>query len=225
MTERRVGIFGGSFDPIHIGHLLIAEQFAQDLKLDKVKFIPAKVSPFKVGYEPTSDKHRLEMLKLAVGANPKFEVDPIELNRGGVSYTIDTVRALQHTGSANENGSVNQIGPDVQYYLLVGADSLKDFKKWKSPAELLRSVSLVVARRGGEPEPRWEELDGIVSAEEIAQIQSRKLDLPAVEVSSSDLRRRIEQGRSIRYLLPSAVEVYIKEHGLYQAPVSEKSGL
>jgi nicotinate-nucleotide adenylyltransferase len=225
MTERRVGIFGGSFDPIHIGHLLIAEQFAQDLKLDKVKFIPAKVSPFKVGYEPTSDKHRLEMLKLAIGANPKFEVDPIELNRGGVSYTIDTVRALQQTGTPNENGSVNQIGPDVQYYLLVGADSLKDFKKWKSPAELLRSVSLVVARRGGEPEPRWEELDGIVSAEEIAQIQSRKLDLPAVEVSSSDLRRRIEQGRSIRYLLPSAVEVYIKEHGLYQAPVSEKSGL
>jgi nicotinate-nucleotide adenylyltransferase len=225
MTERRVGIFGGSFDPIHIGHLLIAEQFAQDLKLDKVKFIPAKVSPFKVGYEPTSDKHRLEMLKLAIGANPKFEVDPIELNRGGVSYTIDTVRALQQTGTPNENGSVNQIGPDVQYYLLVGADSLKDFKKWKSPAELLRSVSLVVARRGGEPEPRWEELDGIVSAEEIAQIQSRKLDLPAVEVSSSDLRRRIEQGRSIRYLLPSAVEVYIKEHGLYQAPVSEKSDL
>lgn len=225
MTERRVGIFGGSFDPIHIGHLLIAEQFAQDLKLDKVKFIPAKVSPFKVGYEPTSDKHRLEMLKLAIGANPKFEVDPIELNRGGVSYTIDTVRALQQTGTANENGSVNQIGLDVQYYLLVGADSLKDFKKWKSPAELLRSVSLVVARRGGEPEPRWEELDGIVSAEEIAQIQSRQLDLPAVEVSSSDLRRRIEQGRSIRYLLPSAVEVYIKEHGLYQAPVSEKSDL
>lgn len=225
MTERRVGIFGGSFDPIHIGHLLIAEQFAQDLKLDKVKFIPAKVSPFKVGYEPTSDKHRLEMLKLAVGANPKFEVDPIELNRGGVSYTIDTVRALQQTGTANENGSVNQIGLDVHYYLLVGADSLKDFKKWKSPAELLRSVSLVVARRGGEPEPRWEELGGIVSAEEIAQIQSRKLDLPVVEVSSSDLRRRIEQGRSIRYLLPSAVEVYIKEHGLYQAPVSEKSDL
>ena len=101
----------------------------------------------------------------------------------------------------------------------------RDFKKWKSPAELLSSVSLVVARRGGEPEPRWEELDGIVSAEEIAQIQSRKLDLPAVEVSSSDLRRRIEQGRSIRYLLPSAVEVYIKEHSLYQAPVSEKSDL
>ena len=217
MTERRVGIFGGSFDPIHIGHLLIAEQFAQDLKLDKVKFIPAKVSPFKVGYEPTSDKHRLEMLKLAVGANPNFEVDPIELNRGGVSYTIDTVNALQQTGhSLQQTGSGDIDGLGAKYYLLVGADSLKDFKKWKSPAELLRSVSLVVARRGGEPEPCWGELEGIVTAEEIEQIQSRKLELPAVEVSSSDIRRRIEQGRSIRYLLPAAVEVYIKEHGLYQ---------
>jgi len=110
MTERRVGIFGGSFDPIHIGHLLIAEQFAQDLKLDKVKFIPAKVSPFKVGYEPTSDKHRLEMLKLAVGANPNFEVDPIELNRGGVSYTSDTVNALQQTGS----GDIDGLGQEVE---------------------------------------------------------------------------------------------------------------
>jgi nicotinate-nucleotide adenylyltransferase len=225
MTKRRVGIFGGSFDPIHIGHLLIAQQFVQDMRLDKVKIIPAKVSPFKVGYEPTSDKHRLEMLKLAAGANPHFEVDPIELNRGGVSYTIDTVRALQQTDSASETVPGEQNGPGVQYYLLVGADSLKDFKKWKSPAELLRSVFLVVARRGGEPEPCWGELEGIVSAEEIAQIQSRKLELPAIEVSSSDIRRRIEQGRSIRYLLPAAVEVYIKEHGLYQAPISEVTDL
>ncbi|MFM9065320.1 MAG: nicotinate-nicotinamide nucleotide adenylyltransferase, partial [Pirellula sp.] len=91
MATKRIGIFGGSFDPIHLGHLLTAEQFRDELSLDLVKFIPAKISPFKLNYTPTADKHRLEMLKLALGAHPNFEIDPIEIQRGGVSYTIDTV--------------------------------------------------------------------------------------------------------------------------------------
>jgi len=205
MSKRRIGIFGGSFDPVHQGHLLIAEQFAEDMKLDLVKFIPAKVSPFKLGYTPTSDKHRLEMLRLAVGSNPRFEVDALELNRGGVSYTIDTVNELRG------------VEPDAEYYMLIGADSLKDFKKWKSPEELLVSVSLVVARRGGEAPPQWSELSGLASPEVIEGIQKRALDLPAMELSSTDIRRRVERGRSIRYLVPSAVEVYIDSHGLYRA--------
>ena len=205
MSKRRIGIFGGSFDPVHQGHLLIAEQFAEDMKLDRVKFIPAKVSPFKLGYTPTSDKHRLEMLRLAVGSNPRFEVDPLELERGGVSYTIDTVTALRG------------VEPDAEYYMLIGADSLKDFKKWKSPEELLVSVSLVVARRGGEAPPQWSELSGLASREVLEGIQKRALDLPAMELSSTDIRRRVAQRRSIRYLVPSSVEVYIHSHGLYGA--------
>lgn len=209
MSKRRIGIFGGSFDPVHQGHLLIAEQFAEDMKLDLVKFIPAKVSPFKLGYTPTSDKHRLEMLRLAVGSNPRFEVDPLELERGGVSYTIDTVTALRG------------VEPDAEYYMLIGADSLKDFKKWKSPEELLVSVSLVVARRGGEAPPQWSELSGLASREVLEGIQKRALDLPAMELSSTDIRRRVAQRRSIRYLVPSSVEVYIHSHGLYGATQGE----
>lgn len=205
MGKRRIGIFGGSFDPVHLGHLLIAEQFAQDMKLDVVKFIPAKVSPFKLSYTPTSDKHRLEMLRLAVGSNERFEVDSLELDRGGVSYTIDTVASLR------------SVEPDAEYYMLIGADSLKDFKKWKSPEELLRSVSLVVARRGGEAPPEWSELSGLAIPEVLSGIQERVLDLPAMEISSTDIRRRVERGRSIRYLVPSGVEVYIHSHGLYTA--------
>lgn len=205
MGKRRIGIFGGSFDPVHLGHLLIAEQFAQDMKLDVVKFIPAKVSPFKLSYTPTSDKHRLEMLRLAVGSNKRFEVDSLELERGGVSYTIDTVASLR------------SVEPDAEYYMLIGADSLKDFKKWKSPEELLRSVSLVVARRGGEAPPEWSELSGLAIPEVLSGIQERVLDLPAMEISSTDIRRRVERGRSIRYLVPSGVEVYIHSHGLYTA--------
>lgn len=205
MSKRRIGIFGGSFDPVHQGHLLIAEQFAEDMELDRVKFIPAKVSPFKLGYTPTSDKHRLEMLRLAVGSNPRFEVDALELDRGGVSYTIDTVNALRG------------VEPDAEYYMLIGADSLKDFKKWKSPEELLVSVSLVVARRGGEAPPQWSELSGLASREVLEGIQKRALDLPAMELSSTDIRRRVAQRRSIRYLVPSSVEVYIHSHGLYGA--------
>ncbi len=209
MSKRRIGIFGGSFDPVHQGHLLIAEQFAEDMKLDLVKFIPAKVSPFKLGYTPTSDKHRLEMLRLAVGSNPRFEVDALELDRGGVSYTIDTVNALRG------------VEPDAEYYMLIGADSLKDFKKWKSPEELLVSVSLVVARRGGEAPPQWSELSGLASREVLEGIQKRALDLPAMELSSTDIRRRVAQRRSIRYLVPSSVEVYIHSHGLYGATQGE----
>lgn len=204
MTGRKIGIFGGSFDPIHLGHLLTADQFCSELSLDLVKLIPAKISPFKQGYTPTADKHRLEMLKLAIGAHPKLQVDEIELQRGGVSFTIDTVLDLQR----NE--------PDATWYLLIGADSLKDFKKWKSPNELLKVVQLVVARRGGFAEPDWSELAGLAPAERLLDIEKRRLDLPVMEISSTAVRQRIEQNRSIRYLVPAAVEVYIQEHRLYQ---------
>jgi len=211
MASKRIGIFGGSFDPIHLGHLLMAEQFRSELSLDTVKFIPAKISPFKLNYTPTADKHRLEMLKLAIGAHPNFEIDPIEIQRGGVSYTIDTVEQLQS----------NQ--PDATWFLLIGADSLKDFKKWKSPGKLLQSVQLVVARRGGCPEPDWKELDGLASEETLRAIQEIRLDIPVMEISSTAVRQRIETKRSIRYLVPAPVEVYIQEHQLYLPPEASPS--
>jgi nicotinate-nucleotide adenylyltransferase len=212
MAPKRIGIFGGSFDPIHLGHLLIAEQFRSELSLDLVKFIPAKISPFKLDYVPTADKHRMEMIHLAIGANPNFELDPIEIHRGGVSYTVDTVEQLQ----ASE--------PQAQWYLLIGADSLIDFKKWKSPEKLLRMVRLVVAKRGGCPEPDWTQLDGIVSCEDFLSIQKCRLDIPVVEISSTGIRHRIKEDRSIRYLVPASVEVYIHEHQLYRSWMQTSAG-
>jgi len=212
MVSKRIGLFGGSFDPIHLGHLLMAEQFRSELDLDLVKFIPAKISPFKQSYTPTPDKHRLEMLKLAIGAHPGFEVDPIEIQRGGVSYTIDTIEQLQS----------NQ--PDAKWFLLIGADSLKDFKKWKSPDKLLQLVDLVVARRGGWPEPDWSELEGLVSSDRLRSIQSVRMDIPVMEISSTDVRKRIEQNRSIRFLVPAPVEVYIQEHQLYRLSSDTSAG-
>jgi len=212
MAARRIGIFGGSFDPIHLGHLLTAEQFFSELSLDIVKFVPAKISPFKRDYTPTTDKHRLEMLKLAMGAHENFEVDPIEIQRGGVSYTIDTVEELQR----NE--------PDATWFMLIGADSLKDFRKWKSPDRLLSLVQMVVARRGGCPEPDWKELEGLAPRETLDSIQQMRLDIPVMEISSTSVRRRIEQNRTIRYLVPAPVEVYIREHHLYQRSTETSAG-
>ncbi|MFM7515336.1 MAG: nicotinate (nicotinamide) nucleotide adenylyltransferase, partial [Pirellula sp.] len=193
-------------------HLLTAEQFRDELSLDLVKFVLAKISPFKLNYTPTADKHRLEMLKLALGAHPNFEIDPIEIQRGGVSYTIDTVEQLQSNT------------PDATWFLLIGADSLKDFKKWKSPEKLLRCVQLVVARRGGCPEPDWKELDGLAPEETLQAIRKIQLDIPVMEISSSGIRQRIEAKRSIRYLLPSPVEVYIREHQLYLPSTETSAG-
>jgi len=212
MAARRIGIFGGSFDPIHLGHLLTAEQFFSELSLDIVKFVPAKISPFKRDYTPTTDKHRLEMLKLAIGAHENFEVDPIEIQRGGVSYTIDTVEELQR----NE--------PDATWFMLIGADSLKDFRKWKSPDRLLSLVQMVVARRGGCPEPDWKELEGLAPRETLDSIQQMRLDIPVMEISSTSVRKRIEQNRTIRYLVPAPVEVYIREHQLYQRSTETSAG-
>ena len=212
MAGRRIGIFGGSFDPIHLGHLLTAEQFFSELSLDIVKFVPTKISPFKQDYTPTTDKHRLEMLKLAIGAHENFEVDPIEIQRGGVSYTIDTVEELQR----NE--------PDATWFMLIGADSLKDFRKWKSPDRLLSLVQMVVARRGGCPEPDWKELEGLAPRETLDSIQQMRLDIPVMEISSTSVRKRIEQSRTIRYLVPAPVEVYIREHQLYQPSTETSAG-
>jgi nicotinate-nucleotide adenylyltransferase len=126
------------------------------------------------------------------------------LRRGGVSYSIDTLREMQ---SANQH---------AEWFLLIGADSLRDFERWKDPAEILGRAALVVARRGGEPEPDWSSLSKLIEPTGVEAIRARRLDLPAIEISSSDIRKRVQTGRSIRYLLPPAVETYIREQHLWQ---------
>ncbi|HUP79489.1 MAG TPA: nicotinate-nucleotide adenylyltransferase [Pirellula sp.] len=200
----RIGIFGGSFDPIHIGHLLVAELCAESLELDQVRFLIANVSPFKTDNQPASNKVRTDMVKLAIGGNPKFEIDTREIDRGGVSYTIDSVRSI-----VVENR-------DSKLYLLMGSDAIIDIAKWREPIELFKLVSPCVVSRGGVGEPQWVVLEPFIDAVRLGEAIKSKVIAPQVEVSSSDLRERVKRGKSIRYQVSPAVELFIRENGLYR---------
>lgn len=200
----RIGIFGGSFDPIHIGHLLLAELCCESLELDQVRFLVANVSPFKTDTQPANNKDRAEMVKLAIGGNPKFEIDTREIDRGGVSYTIDSVRSI-------EAEFLNS-----KLFLLMGADAIQDIAKWREPRELFELATPCVISRGGVGEPQWEVLRPYIDALRLSEIMKAKVIAPQIEVSSYDLRERIKQGKSVRYQIPSAVETFIREQRLYR---------
>ena len=200
---QRIGIFGGSFDPIHQGHLIVAESFRESMDLDSVVFLPAYVSPFKTETIPTSDKHRVEMLRLAICGNSSFRLDDREIKRGGVSYTVDSLRAMREEW------------PGAEFFMLVGSDSLVGFDRWREPEAVLSLAHLVVAHRGGWGSIAWEDLARVASPSQLANMQSRVLDVPQIEIASRDLRRRVREGRTIRYMVPAAVEAYIREHGLW----------
>lgn len=203
---KRIGIFGGSFDPIHNGHLLLAELCCESLGLDQVRFLIANVSPFKTDKLPASNRDRAEMVKLAIGGNPKFEIDTREIDRGGVSYTIDSVR------------SISEENPDSSMFLLMGADALADIAKWKDPAELFQLVTPCIISRGGVGEPQWDVLLPYMDAKRLKEIEAARVTAPQVEISSLDLRNRTKLGKSIRYQVPRSVELYIQQQQLYRSP-------
>lgn len=200
----RLGIFGGTFDPIHNGHLLLAETFREELRLDEVRFVPAAVPPHKQDDEITAGDKRVEMLKLSVASHPSFRVDTSELSRGGVSYTVDSLRRLREEV------------PDAEIFFLMGGDSLAEFLTWKEPGEILKLAIPVVARRGSDAPLDWSRLTGLVSEERMALIQRSQFTTPLIEISSTDIRRRCTEGRSIRYRLPRAVEEYVLAQRLYE---------
>jgi nicotinate-nucleotide adenylyltransferase len=199
----KVGIFGGSFDPVHYGHLIIAEHVLEQLKLDRIVFIPAAQSPHKKNPPVAMAKQRVEMLQLAIAGHANFEISTIELDRGGISYTVDTLEAL-----------TSQF-PDASFYLIVGADSIEHFDKWKSPDRIVSLSRLVVCNRGGFGNPDYSALSKLASQEQIAEIQKNSAQCPLIEISSSTIRSRVAQGRSIRFQTPRAVEKYIQTNNLY----------
>lgn len=204
MTQRRIGIYGGSFDPIHLGHLLVAETCREQLRLDEVRFIPAHVSPFKVDQYPSEDKQRLEMLQLAVAGHEFLKVDAREIERGGISYTVDTLREL------------HQEFPDAELFLLMGADSLADFLKWKEPDEICRLAWIIAVDRGGHADIAWHVLKGLLEPERFQQTIAKKVEMPLIELSSTEMRQRAAAGRSLRFRTPRAVEQYIVTNQLYR---------
>jgi len=200
-TER-IGVFGGSFDPVHTGHLIIAQDALEQLELSRVIFIPAAVPPHKQEQELIESRCRLEMLKLAVESNLRFSVSGMELKRGGVSYTVETIQALQEEY------------PGAELFFIVGLDSLVELHLWHRVDELLEMCSLVPFARGGS------DIKRVADAMQLPAAAKEKLlhaliRLHAVEISSSEIRRRVAEGLSIKYLVPPEVEMYIFEHGLY----------
>jgi nicotinate-nucleotide adenylyltransferase len=204
MTHNRLGIFGGSFDPVHYGHLLLGETCREQCSLERVLFIPAARPPHKQDDELASAQDRIEMLKLAMAGYERFEISTIEIDRGGVSYSVDTVSALagQH--------------PEAELFFLMGADSLVDLPTWREPDRLCELAVPLVVRRAGSPEPDFASLADLVDRTRLDEIRRHQVEMPIVELSSSDIRSCVAAGRSIRYRTPRAVQKYIENHKLYR---------
>jgi nicotinate-nucleotide adenylyltransferase len=200
----RVGIFGGTFDPVHIGHLIVAEQAREQARLDEVWFVPAPRPPQKEGQAITRFGQRVEMLALAMAGQPAFRIDEVEKERTGPSYTADTL------------GELVGRHPDHVFFLIVGGDSLHDLPTWRQPQRIVELAALVVAARPGYPLVTADELRVRLGLEPGA-VRLELVQTILIEISSRDLRRRIAAGCSIRYEVPRAVEVYIQEKRLYRA--------
>ena len=199
----RIGIFGGSFDPVHYGHLLLAELCRESCQLDEVRLVPAAVPPHKQGRGRAPDEDRLAMLNLAIGGHASLKVWAVELERGGVSYTVDTLRAL------------HEAQPNDELFFLMGADSLYDFPNWREPAEICELASIVVVDRPGNDPIDFEVLSEFVSEERRRAFSELIVAMPQIDLSSTEIRRRVGAGQSIRFQTPRAVEQYIATAGLY----------
>lgn len=208
----RLGVFGGSFDPVHFGHLLVAEFCREQCRLDQVQFVPAAMPPHKPHQALASPRARLEMLELAVGGHQAFSVSRLEIDRGGLSYTVDTLQQLHDED------------PQRELFLLMGADALLDLPTWRQPQRICRLAWPVVVRRGGFPEPDYSPLAALVEPVRLAEIQALQVEFPRIDLSSREIRRRVAAGRSIRYQTPRAVERYIETHGLYRRQAAANSG-
>jgi nicotinate-nucleotide adenylyltransferase len=197
----RLGIFGGTFDPVHIGHLLVAEQCLEQCRLDQVWFIPAGIPPHKLSQAIAPGKARAEMLELAVAGHERFRVDRRELDRAEPCYTVETLASLHAEDLSRE------------LFFVLGGDSLIDFPTWREPERIAELARLAVANRGGAPLPDLNPLRPILGGLVDSRIEF--VTIPGIDISSSDIRRRVRDGNSIRFMTPRAVECYIATHKLY----------
>jgi nicotinate-nucleotide adenylyltransferase len=188
---RRIGIFGGSFDPPHLGHLIIAEMAREVMRLDRVIFVPARRAPHKRHRRFTSARHRLRMTSLAISGHAAFVVSDIEVRRAGISYTVHTLHTL------------HKAFPHAALYLIIGEDNYRSFATWRYPEEILSLAELIVYPRTGKRVRKFRATDHILRA-------------PLVSLSSSEIRRRISSGLTVRYLVPDSVRRYIEQNHLYK---------
>jgi nicotinate-nucleotide adenylyltransferase len=185
-----IGLLGGSFDPVHHGHLIVGQVAAEKLRLDELRFVPAREQPFKRGQHRTSAEQRAAMLSLAVAGTPGFAVELSELERPGPSYTVDTLRALRKRE------------PAADFILLLGADAAADLPAWREADQIPRLARVVVFARPGSSVPD-------------SPLVSAAVEVPEIDISATEVRNRVRRGQSVHYWVPDAVAEYIKTHRLY----------
>src|SRR5262245_15694033 len=204
--RRRIGIFGGTFDPVHLGHLILAEQCREQGRLEQVWFIPAASPPHKQGKPITRFEQRVEMLELALAGNPAFRIDPIEQSLSFPSYTADTLVALRPRH------------PDCDFFLLIGSDSMSELPGWYKPRQIVENSGLLVMLRAKHPMKSVEEMRAALGLETDFPLKIEHIqEPPIIDISSRDMRQRVAQGRTVRYLIPRAVEAYIADKHLYRS--------
>ena len=199
---KKIGIMGGTFDPIHIGHLILGEAAYQQFQLDRVWFMPAGNPPHKQNRKGrASDEERVEMVRRAIASNPHFDVSMIEMNEDGYTYTYRTLETLR-----SQN-------PDTDYYFIIGAESLFDLDQWREPQRILEACHMVVATRNQIPEEQFNQI--LARRREQYQGDFFQLDTPNLDISSKHLRKMIRGGESVKYYLPDPVIEYINQKQLY----------
>jgi len=201
---KRVGILGGTFNPIHLGHLSIAEEVCKHHHLSKILFIPTYIPPHKYVKDLTEAHHRYQMIKSAISGKSKFEVSDLEIMREGKSYTIDTVQEI-----------LDQYGKDCKVFLIMGADSLNELELWKDIKELSQLCHFVIVNRPGFKTDASARLAEIIGNDNILGMERLSIEIDPVGISSTDIRRRLSDGVEIEGMVPECVEAYIKEHCLY----------
>lgn len=201
-----IALFGGTFDPIHFGHLIAARAVAEHLQLDRVVLIPSANPPHKQQLMPAPAADRLEMARLAVEGDSRFEVSDIEARRSGLSYTILTVEEYRRL-----------IGPDVPLYWIIGGDSLAELHTWYRVEDLVERCTVVTAVRPGFETPDLSLLAQRLTKTQMERVRAGVLPTPRIDISATDIRQRVRRGASIRHLTPESVRLYIERMGLYRA--------
>jgi len=204
----RLGIYGGSFDPIHYGHLILAENCREQASLDQIWFFPSSIAPHKRDGATLSDRQRVELVELAISGHDAFICSDNELKRGGISYTVDTLT------------EVREQHPNHELFLLMGADSLYQFETWREPEIICALAIPLVVNRPGNDKVKLDVFARYVDEERLALILDHAISSPLIDISSSDIRARVAASQTIRYLLPRAVEKYIEAQELYQVAES-----
>ncbi len=197
----KVGVLGGTFDPIHKGHLFVAEEVKVRLGLTEILFVPAGQPWLRTSNPISPAEHRLQMVRLAIADKPYFKLSTVEIERAGPTYTVDTISELR-----------GQLGVEVELFFILGWGSLAEFPRWREPSRLIKMCRLVVVPRPGYPQPDLDSLDAVIPGLSRSTIL---LDVPRVDISASVIRQRVAQGLPIHHLVPGTVEKYIKQHKLY----------